>query len=236
MACVAPGLYERTPEANVKYAAFVDPSGGSSDSMTLAIAHRDTDTVFLDCIREVRPPFSPEQVTAEFASVCKSYRVTRVMGDRYAGEWPREQFRKYGINYEVADRSKSDIYRDLLPLINSRQVELLDHSGLINQLVSLERRTARGGRDSIDHPPNMHDDCANAVAGSLLAAQSAHKRRITFSTYGTSDPRNHPLYEVGRNGELIPIDEEPRLRVRFVRLSEQEAPAVRGRVHCKLGS
>jgi hypothetical protein len=36
----------------------------------------------------------------------------------------------------------------------------------------LERRTARSGKDSIDHAPNGHDDVANAVAGvaSLLAA------------------------------------------------------------------
>lgn len=38
------------------------------------------------------------------------------------------------------------------------------------QLVGLERRTARGGRDSIDHPPGGHDDVANAVAGALLGA------------------------------------------------------------------
>jgi len=58
----------------------------------------------------------------------------------------------------------------LLPLINSKRVELLDHVKLINQLCSLERRTARGGRDSIDHPPGGHDDLINAVAG-LAAVQ-----------------------------------------------------------------
>jgi hypothetical protein len=39
---------------------------------------------------------------------------------------------------------------------------------MIGQLVSLERRTARGGRDSIDHPPGAHDDVANAAAGVLV--------------------------------------------------------------------
>jgi hypothetical protein len=29
----------------------------------------------------------------------------------------------------------------------------------------MERRTARGGRETIDQPPNAHDDIANAVAG-----------------------------------------------------------------------
>ena len=54
---------------------------------------------------------------------------------------------------------------DLLPLINSSRIELLDDARLINQLVGLERRTARGGRDFIDHPPGGHDDICNAVAG-----------------------------------------------------------------------
>jgi hypothetical protein len=31
--------------------------------------------------------------------------------------------------------------------------------------VGLERRTARGGRDSIDHAAGAHDDLANVVAG-----------------------------------------------------------------------
>jgi hypothetical protein len=38
-------------------------------------------------------------------------------------------------------------------------------------LTSLERRTARGGKDSIDHPPRQHDDIANAVAGVAVTGQ-----------------------------------------------------------------
>jgi hypothetical protein len=34
--------------------------------------------------------------------------------------------------------------------------------------VNLGRRTARGGRDSIDHAPGAHDDLANAVCGVLV--------------------------------------------------------------------
>jgi len=36
---------------------------------------------------------------------------------------------------------------------------------LISQLANLERKTARGGRDSIDHPIGQHDDVSNSVAG-----------------------------------------------------------------------
>jgi hypothetical protein len=68
------------------------------------------------------------------------------------------------------------LYRDLLPLLNSGRVELLDHPRSVAQLCGLERRTARGGRDSIDHAPGAHDDLANAVAG-VAAATNGGKYR-----------------------------------------------------------
>ena len=104
----------------------------------------------------------------------KSYRVSKVSGDRYAGEWTREGLRNYDIGYDLAEKPKSDLYRDLLPLINARRVDLLDDRRLQSQLVGLGRRTARSGKDSIDHGPGGHDDIANAVAGcaGLLAVAS----------------------------------------------------------------
>jgi hypothetical protein len=166
-ACVALGVYERGPLRQHAYAAFVDPSGGSADSMTLAIGHLEynRETAVVDLIREVRPPFSPEAVVAEFASTMKTYRLGTCSGDRYAGEWPVEQFGKYGITYQPADKPKSELYGNLLPLLNSRRVDLIDSPKLVNQLLGLERRTARGGKDSIDHAPGQHDDIVNAVAG-----------------------------------------------------------------------
>jgi len=171
-ACVALDVRERAPVSSVTYAAFVDPSGGSADSMTLAIGHRADDVAVLDAMRERRPPFSPEDVVSEFAELLKLYRVTKVVGDRYAGEWPVERFREHGVTYEPAAKPKSDLYRDLLPAINSRKVDLLDDARLIAQLVGLERRTARGGKDSIDHAPGSHDDLCNAAAGVVAALAS----------------------------------------------------------------
>ena len=72
--------------------AFVDPSGGSHDSFTLAIAHREDKRASIDAIRERKPPFSAEAVVEEFCVLPNDYRVRTVVGDRYAGEWPREQF------------------------------------------------------------------------------------------------------------------------------------------------
>lgn len=179
-AATIPDRHELPPMKGVRYVAFTDPSGGSADSFTLAIAHRDKDgRGILDAVRERRPPFSPDDVTQDFAALLKAYGLRRVTGDRYAGEWPRERFRVHGITYELADRPKSDLYRDFLPLANSGRVELLDHPRLSSQLIALERRTSRGGRDSIDHPPGAHDDVSNAVAGALVAVAGAtHFSRI----------------------------------------------------------
>jgi hypothetical protein len=53
--------------------------------------------------------------------------------------------------------------------LNSGRAELLDEPRLASQLCGLERRTARGGRDSIDHAPGAHDDLANSVAGAVVS-------------------------------------------------------------------
>jgi len=78
------------------------------------------------------------------------------------------------ISYELSPAPKSVLYGALLPLLNSERIELPDNARLISQLAGLERRTARGGKDSIDHSPGQHDDVANCVAGlaSLLTAAS----------------------------------------------------------------
>ncbi|MCQ0986492.1 phage terminase family protein [Jiella marina] len=175
-ACLDRGVFERPPIDGVQYQAFVDPSGGSADSFTLAIGHRDGEDAIIDAVRERKPPFSPEAVVEEYAALLKSYRIAEVQGDRYAGQWPRERFQVHGIQYDPAAKPKSDLYREMLPALNGGRVSLVESERVIAQLVGLERRTARGGRDSIDHAPGGHDDVANAVAGlieRLLAAKPA---------------------------------------------------------------
>lgn len=188
-ACIAPGVHERAPVPGIKYSAFVDPSGGSADSFTLAIAHKEGDAAILDAVRERKPPFSPEEVVSEYAALLKSYRITKIIGDRYAGAWPVERFKMHSVTYEAAAKPKSDLYRDLLPILNSRKADLLDHPKLLTQLVGLERRTARGGKDSIDHAPSAHDDVCNAVAG-VLTTLTSKKSSYDSSMNWVGDPND----------------------------------------------
>jgi hypothetical protein len=173
------GAYrEMLPAATIFYRAFTDPSGGSDDSFALAISHKSKDQIIIDAVREARPPFSPDAVVHDFAALLKSYRVSRVIGDRYAGEFPRELFRKHGIAYDLAKQTKSDLLRDLLPLLNSGRIVLPRNERLQGQIVGLERRTSAVGRDTISHPDRGHDDVANAVAGAAALSK--------FGGYDTS--------------------------------------------------
>jgi hypothetical protein len=168
-ACVPEGVFERPPAAGTRYEAFVDPSGGSADSMTLAVAHRtEGGCVQLDVIRERKPPFSPESVIEEFCRTLKAYGIGKVSGDRYGGEFCREPFRRYGVRYDLSAKPKSELYLDFLPALNSATTELLDHPKLVAQLVGLERRVGRSGKELIDHGPGGHDDVCNAVAGVVV--------------------------------------------------------------------
>jgi len=138
--------------------------------MTLAITHREGDKVVVDAVRERRPPFSPDDVVIEFAATLKSYGIGTVQGDRYGGEWPRERFAAHGVRYEPCEKPKSDLYLNLLPTLNAKRVELLDHPRLVSQLCGLERKTARSGKDSIHHAPGARDDLVNSVADAAALA------------------------------------------------------------------
>ena len=57
-------------------------------------------------------------------------------------------------------------------MLNAERCELLDDARLRSQVLGLERRTSRAGRDSVDHGPSGSDDRINSAAGALvLAAQ-----------------------------------------------------------------
>ena len=204
------GRYELPPISGVAYTAFLDAAGGSGrDSMTMSIAHVQGDVAVLDLIREVRPPFSPETVTAEFADGIKRFGLDVATADRFAGDWPRERFAKRGVTVIACDRSKSELYVELLPRLNSGKVELLDTERLRQQLLGLERKTGRTGKDSVDHTPGGHDDIINAVAGAVvLAAREAARPPLRFWGGGPvmdeEEEETFEAYVMRRGGSYFP--------------------------------
>lgn len=177
-AVIPTGLRQRRFIKGETYRAFCDPSGGSADSFTLAIGHLENELPVLDLIAERKPPFSPESVVKEFSELLKQYGVRQVTGDRYSGQFVQELFRKNSITYRVSDLNRSELYLELLPLINSGNCSLLDNQTLINQLCNLEHRTSNAGRDSIDHCRGSHDDVANSVAGVMAQLAKKHEYKM----------------------------------------------------------
>ena len=193
-ACVMPDRHELPPVSAVRYHAFCDPSGGASDSMTLAIGHKDGGRVVVDCIREQTAPFDPDSTVAAFAQTLRTYHLHTVVGDKYAGAWPHSRFRAFGITCQPVDKTKSELYQALLPMLNSHRIELLDLPRLLSQLTGLERRTARSGKDSIDHAPRQHDDVANVVAGLVQVITKAASSGPLVACVQVADPRPKPSF------------------------------------------
>ena len=155
---------------------FYDGSGGSVDSAALAIAHADISKFVLDGCWERRAPHSPASAVEEFAAILRQYGIKKVIGDRYAGEFPRDMFRSHGVAYEPSAKTRSELYLEFLGLLNSCRVELPKHARLLAQLRGLERRVAKGGKEYVDHVAGSHDDLANAACGAIcLAAERANR-------------------------------------------------------------
>ena len=73
---------------------------------------------------------------------------------------------------------------------------MLDDARLLTQLVGLERRTARGGRDSIDHTPGAHDDLANAVAGlAAVAKRGSYDSSLSWVSGPDDDSQRQRLVQ-----------------------------------------
>ena len=168
MNAIARGVAARFPEPGIAYVAFVDMSGGSHDSAVLGIAHRDGDgRAVLDRLVDQgqAPPFDPRLAVTRFVTVLQEFRIAAVTGDKYAGETFKCDFENAGIVYRVSDRTRSELYEALEPVLNAGGAELLDVPALEQQLLGL---VWRGGK--IDHPAGEHDDHANAAAGAVLLA------------------------------------------------------------------
>jgi hypothetical protein len=94
-ACTDFGVYERSPQAGVKYYAFVDAAGGTGrDSYGLCIVHVEPDgVVVIDVLREWKPRFVPAQVIAEIVELLRTYNVSEVRGDNAGAGFHQEDWR-----------------------------------------------------------------------------------------------------------------------------------------------
>ena len=72
-----------------------------------------------------------------------------------------------GVEYMRSALTRSELYLEGLPLFSRGLVSIPDNATLLRELRLLERRTARSGKDSVDHGVGGSDDFANSLFGAL---------------------------------------------------------------------
>ncbi len=193
--CTAFGVFERPPSREHAYVAYTDPAGGTgSDSFTIAIAHRERDgTVKIDAIRERKPRFVPRDVVAEYAQLLKTYKISEVRGDGFAGGFHVDEWRQNNITFKPAEHTTSENYLHALPMLLSGRAHLNDSMTLRSQLANLERRIGPSGHETVSHlqVASAHDDVAAAVCGALVVAGDRLAFNQNYAQWcggGSADP------------------------------------------------
>ena len=174
LAAVVDGRRSLPPEEGVTYAAFCDMSGGSSDDAVLAIAHKVDKRVVVDLVEKQAGgcPFDPRAAVAKFCEILKRYKLSRVVGDKYAGETFRLDFQGRALTYQPSELTTTELYEQLEPRLNAGEVELPDLPVLIEQLLTLVQKGSR-----VTHEHGAHDDWANACAGAVQVSARYSKYR-----------------------------------------------------------
>jgi hypothetical protein len=158
MAAVVDGRRSLPPADKARYCGFVDMSGGSSDDAVLCITHKVENRAVVDLVEKQAGgvPFNPRDAVAKFSEILKRYRLAHVVGDNYAGETFKHDFKAHGVRYESSKLTASELYEALEPRLNAGEVELPDLPVLTEQLLTLVQRGSR-----VTHEHGAHDDPAN---------------------------------------------------------------------------
>lgn len=132
---------------------------------------------------------TPEMALDESIELFREYHVTEVWSDRFGGEWVKSRYEDAGFEFKRCPLTKWDLYLELDPALNNREVQFVDDGVTSVQLKSLERKRGQGGRDKIDHPKGRKDDRANIVAlGNYVGNIKAATASVSFSWVERNGP------------------------------------------------
>jgi len=207
------GRRERPPQDGLTYVIAGDTAGGGetekADWFTCVVVHaegRGSDARIVQDVMRGRKSANLTATVREYADLARAYRCPEFHGDRYAAGWVRQAFTEAGLRYVDAERTRSEAFLDLEPLLAQGRVVLLDHPELLKELKNLERKAKPGGRVEVTHPPvgRCHDDHANSLAlavGIAMRAVSA-SQRMQFTNLLTGNQVPGPGAWSGCHGTL----------------------------------
>ena len=178
---------ELPPSDEIDYWAFTDTAGGSGkDSYALSIGHIEDGRVIVDLVRSRPPPFDPDEQTKEYCELLHRYRINRVQGDRFSGDWCARSHQKNGVFYQKSERPKNEIYLECESPFNCGIVEIPPLESLSHQLKMLVRTPRSGTKDRVDTPSGQPEDEANVCCGVtwfLLNQQYEKPLPISFGLF-----------------------------------------------------
>jgi hypothetical protein len=119
-----------------------------NDEMALAIGHIEGDTIFIDLVEAWTAETdgtrtTPDDALAQIIGICKEYRVKEIQGDKYNSGWIERDLEEF--EFSICPLSKSDLFLNLLPLVNNSKIRLPDDPVMLSQLKYLERKRGRHG-------------------------------------------------------------------------------------------
>jgi hypothetical protein len=209
------GVYERPPVPGQTYRAHADSAGGTGqDSYGFCISHREFGVekiAKVDVLREYRPRFVPSAVIAELAVLCKKYGISELEGDRFAGGFHIDEWQRHGIRFKPCERTTSENYLQVLPLLLSGRVRLIDSAILRNQFAGLERKMTAAGHESVSHMQvaSAHDDLATAAAGALVACGTGYTYDSQYRAWDENyvEPDARPATPSPQPQQSVRLDE-----------------------------
>jgi hypothetical protein len=165
---------ELPPREDVVYQSFGDVSAGRADATAICVGHNEGETFVVDVVRGHPAPHNPADVVAELGALARQYRCSRITADNFSGEWAASAVREAGLEFRRCELPKSALYLEGLSRFTRGQIRIPNHAALLRELRLLERRTARSGRDTVDHPAHGgHDDHCNVVFGAMWLCRPA---------------------------------------------------------------
>jgi hypothetical protein len=63
--------------------------------------------------------FDPDEITKQYAAVCKRFGISAVIGDHYSAGWVLNSWKKTGVTYVQSLVFKSQIYLETAPLFSA---------------------------------------------------------------------------------------------------------------------
>lgn len=176
-------------DKSVRYFAAID-AAFKADRFTFSLVgvreNRVTQHVVMGWEGTRKAPVKASDVAIFIKNLTKNFPLAFIGADQYSFQPLKEIFDQHNLElkeYTFTPVFKKKIYFNLKKLVNSQQIDLLDHETQAKELKELIVEQTATGTIRIGHPAGGHDDYADALAiSAMLATEGQTLTKFEFST------------------------------------------------------